>query len=132
MAKTLTCFFPPTTIIVPMSTQPSQCVKAPSPRNFSELWDKALRRYEEESKEDIRNIHNKNAFPSTPSNAEEVMERFDEQNQAFKDFRDHGQKVRGVLTSIVDVVLLLKDGADGASVSPTAYTLAFVAALTEY
>ena len=115
-----------------MSTRPPRSVNASSsPRNFAEIWDEALHRYKDETGKDLLDLPIANAFPSTPSNAEEVMKRFDEQNQAFKAFRDHGQKVRGVLTSIVDVVLLLKDGAEAAAVSPTTYTLAFMVALTE-
>ena len=101
------------------------------PRNFSKLWDEALRRYKDETGKDLLDLPIAGAFPSTPSDAKEVMKRFDAQNQAFKAFRDHGQKIRGVLTSFVDVVLIIKDCAEGASVSPTTYALASVIALTE-
>ena len=110
-----------------MSTQISQSVNtAAIPRNFAQIWDEALRRYKDETGKDLLDLPVANAFRSTPGSADEVMKRFDEQNQAFKAFRDHGQKLRGVLRSIVDVVLLIKDWAEDASVSSTAHTLVSV------
>ena len=115
-----------------MSAQPSHSVNtAPSPRNFTELWDEALRRYKDETGKDLLDLPTAQAFPSNPRNAEEIMTLFEKQGDAFDAFRDSGNKVRGILRSIVDGVLLIKDCAEGASVSPTVYTFASVTALTK-
>ena len=106
-----------------MSTQPHLSVDpggASSPRNFSGLWDEALHRYKDETGKELPDLPTAQAFPSNPRNAEEIMTLFEKQGDMFDAFRDSGKKVRGVLRSIVDGVLLIKDCAEGASVSLTA------------
>ena len=110
----------PTSSLLPpsfttMSTQPHRSQDtdgASSPRNFSELWNEALHRYKDETGKDLFDHTVANALLSSPSNAEEVMKCLDEQNQAFKAFRGQGQRVRVVLRTIVDAVLLIKDCAE--------------------
>ena len=93
-----------------------------SPRNFGELWTEALRQYKTETGNDLLELPAAKAFPTTPGITEEVLKHFKEQNEAFKVFRARGKKVLGVLKPIVDVVLLIKDCAEGASVSPQTRT----------
>ena len=103
-----------------MSTRPHRSKDtdgASSPRNFSELWNEALHRYKDETGKNLLDTPTAKAFPSDPRSAEEIMEVFEKQSDAFDTFRDSGNKVRGVLRSIVDGVLLIKDCAEGASVS---------------
>ena len=107
-----------------MSTQPHLSVDpggASSPRNFSELWNEALHRYKDETGKNLLDTPTAKAFPSDPRNAEEIMALFEKQSDAFHAFRDSGKNVRGVLRSIVDGVLLIKDCPEGASVSLTAH-----------
>lgn len=101
-----------------MSTRPAVASRPySSPRHFGELWNEALRRYEKETGNRLLDLPIAQAFPSQPGNAEVVMEHFNKQIEAFETFRDRGKKIWSVLRRIVDVVLLIRDCAGGASVS---------------
>ena len=100
--------------------QPADRETNSSPRNFGELWTEALRRYKTETGNDLLELPAAKAFPTNPGSTEEVMKHFKEQNEAFEAFRSRGKRILGVLKPIVDVVLLIKDCAEDASVSPDA------------
>ena len=106
----------PTTQAVPRDSDSIQ-------RNFGELWTEALRRYKTETGKNLLELPAAKAFPSDPSSAEVVMKHFEEQHDAFEAFRARGKRILGVLKPIVDVVLLIKDCAEGASVSLDSRTL---------
>lgn len=101
----------------PTSQSATANVDLASPRDFGELWKKALGRYEEETGKDLLKLPIAKGFPSQPSSADEVMKRLATQNESFKAFRTRGKKVLDVLRPIVDVVLVIRDCAEGASVS---------------
>ena len=47
------------------------------PSDFNILWDEALRRYRTETKRDLLELPIAKAYPSRPSNADEIMNVFD-------------------------------------------------------
>lgn len=101
-----------------MSSQPVSGSQTESPRNFDELWDAALQRYEQETKKKLLTLDIARAFPSRPGSADEVLEHFKQQNQSFEAFRTHGQNVLRVLKPIVHFVRLFIDtGAEAAAAS---------------
>lgn len=113
-----------------MSDQSSSTSPSPQPddvpderdeRDFNALWNNALVSYEDETKENLREHPVMKDFPSGPRTATQVIKHFEKQKGLFKVFRTGGEKVRGVLTSIVDVLLALKEGAGGASVRIIAF-----------
>ena len=91
------------------------------PSDFNILWDEALRRYRTETKRDLLELPIAKAYPSRPSNADEIMNVFEQQNTSFKTFRSGGRGIRGVLKSTVDLILLIKAATDGAAVSIACY-----------
>ncbi|VDB86855.1 unnamed protein product [Peniophora sp. CBMAI 1063] len=84
-------------------------------RQFNGLWEDALRRYQAETGKDLRDLPAAKHFLSQPHTAEETINYFDKQTVLFEDFRGSGERVRGVLKPIVDVVSFLKENAEGAA-----------------
>ncbi|VDB88498.1 unnamed protein product [Peniophora sp. CBMAI 1063] len=98
---------PPAPVPPPASPGEDVC-----PRNFGELWAKALRRYKEETKKDLLNLPFAIDFPSIPPDVdivEAVTAHLMNQKELFKVFRDNGEKARKVLKLIVNAVLPFLD-----------------------
>ncbi|KZV64104.1 hypothetical protein PENSPDRAFT_669248 [Peniophora sp. CONT] len=93
--------------------------KQPVLNDYDKLWDNALERYKKETGKSLRKHSSAQDFLSKTRSADEIIAQFEEQNESFVAFRDSGAKIRGVLKPVVDVVLFLKENAEGASVSVT-------------
>ncbi|KZV61419.1 hypothetical protein PENSPDRAFT_298261 [Peniophora sp. CONT] len=88
----------------------------PVHHDFDKLWRDALQRYKDETGKDLLGHPIAKAFPSRPGSADEVIKLFEKQNESFKTFRTHGQKILDALRPVVDIVLLVLDvGANVAS-----------------
>lgn len=81
------------------------------PRDFGELWEKALRDYKKETGKDPLKLPFAKDLPSRPGSAKEVIKHFREKDESFKEFRDVGKNVLGVLETIVHFVHLFIDSA---------------------
>jgi hypothetical protein len=107
----------------PMSSLPasgSQRVSlssATAPTDFGRLWDDALQRYRVETGNELLTLPMVKECPSHPRGADEIVAYFEKQEKAFSAFRANGEKIRGVLKPVVDIVLFLGKVAEGASVS---------------
>lgn len=89
-------------------------------RDLDKLWDDALQEYEDETGKSLRELPVAKNLPTGLHSTDQLIEHFEKQKELFKVFRASGNKVRGVLRPIVDVLLVLKQGAEGASVCGTA------------
>ncbi|KZV62638.1 hypothetical protein PENSPDRAFT_758563 [Peniophora sp. CONT] len=98
-----------------MSTPPASSDQNPVLNDFGQLWHDALERYEQETGKNLLEEPLASDFPSISNNTDTIMTCFEKQIESFKAFRTRGKKVLNVLRPIVDVVLLIKDCADGAS-----------------
>ncbi|KZV62652.1 hypothetical protein PENSPDRAFT_670203 [Peniophora sp. CONT] len=103
------------------SSQPATTGKDPALNDFGKLWEDALRRYKEKTGKDLLELPFAKAFPARPDSADEIMEHLEKQNESFEVFRTSAKKILNVLRPIVDIVLLIKDCAEGASMNRMRY-----------
>ncbi|KZV65266.1 hypothetical protein PENSPDRAFT_136413 [Peniophora sp. CONT] len=83
---------------------------------FDDLWNEAIRCYQEETGMNLLKLPFASDLLSRSRTTDEVIQYIEEQNDSFEAFRDRGRKVLDVLKPIVHIVHLFIDaGAEGAS-----------------
>ncbi|KZV72361.1 hypothetical protein PENSPDRAFT_361100 [Peniophora sp. CONT] len=106
-----------------MSNQPAPTSPNPLPgevpdkRDFKKVWEDAVKSYNAGTQPKKKQHHRPGLIspPVDYRTADQVIKHFESQKELFKVFRSSGEKVRGVLTPIVDILLVLKEGAESAS-----------------
>ena len=99
-------------------SQPVRSSQNANLRNFGELYNEALRRYEEKTGRKLTDHPLAEDLPTRPDSADEVIAIIEKQSGTFKGFRATGRNVLNVLKPIVHFVhLFIDSGAEAASAS---------------
>ena len=87
-------------------------------RNFGEVYNEALRRYQAKTGRKLSGHPLVVGLPTRPDSADEVIAIIEKQSETFKGFRDTGRNLFNVLKPIVHFVhLFIDSGAEAASAS---------------
>ena len=99
-------------------SQPVLSSQTANLRNFGEVYNEALRRYEEKTGRKLSEHPLAESLPTRSNNAEEVIAIIEKQSGTFKGFRATGRNLLNVLKPIVHFVhLFIDSGAEAASAS---------------
>ena len=101
-----------------LTSRPVKSSQNANLRNFGELYDEALRRYEAKTGRKLSGHPLVVGLPTRPDSADEVIAIIEKQSGTFKGFRDTGRNLLNVLKPIVHFVhLFIDSGAEAASAS---------------
>ena len=99
-------------------SQPVLSSQTANLRNFGEVYNEAVRRYEEQTGRKLSEHPLVESLPTRPDSADEVIAIIEKQSGTFKGFRDTGRNLLNVLQPIVHFVhLFIDSGAEAASAS---------------
>ena len=102
----------------PLVSQPVLSSQTANLRNFGEVYDEAVRRYEEQTGRKLSEHPLVESLPTRPDSADEVIAIIEKQSGTFKGFRATGRNLLNVLKPIVHFVhLFIDSGAEAASAS---------------
>ena len=101
-----------------LTSQPVRSSQNANLRNFGEVYNEALRRYEAKSGRKLSGHPLVVGLPTRPDSADDVIAIIEKQSGTFKGFRDTGRNLLNVLKPIVHFVhLFIDSGAEAASAS---------------